>query len=101
SRYSFPRGLGGKPTYDFSFSGVKTALRYHIRDTYGGGENPPEEDLPDLCASYQEAILDVLLEKSARAARSLDRQRIAVVGGVSANSRIREMFEKWGEETGR
>lgn len=99
-RYSFPRGMGKKPTLDFSFSGVKTALRYHIRDTYDG-KLPPREDLPDLCASYQEAIVDSLLEKTSRAAEALDRDRVALVGGVSANERLRSRFESWGEETGR
>ena len=100
ARYSFPRGLVNRPTADFSFSGVKTALRYHIRDTYGG-ELPPREDLPDLCASYQEAIVEVLLRKTARAAAQLDRRRIAVVGGVSANGRLRTAFDEWGEREGR
>jgi N6-L-threonylcarbamoyladenine synthase len=99
-RYSFPRGLQKKPTLDFSFSGLKTALRYHIRDTYGG-ELPPKEDLPNLCASYQEAIIDSLLDKTSRASRTLNRNRIALVGGVSANQALRNRFEKWGEETGK
>lgn len=99
-RYRFPRGLSGKPTLDFSFSGVKTALRYHLRDAYDGKEIP-ESDLPDLCASYQEAILAVLLEKTRRAADSLDRSRVALVGGVSANSRLRSLFTEWTEATGR
>ena len=97
---SFPRGLSTKPGHDFSFSGVKTALRYHLRDTYEGGV-PVEEDLPDLCASYQEAIVDALLIKLKRAAKDLQRDTVALVGGVSANSRLRAVVEEWAENTGR
>ena len=96
----FPRALSKKETYDFSFSGVKTALRYYLRDRYEGKEIP-EGDLPDICASYQEAIVDALLRKTKLAAEDLQRERVALVGGVSANSRIRELFQEWTEGSGR
>ncbi len=96
----FPRGLSAKKTFDFSFSGVKTALRYYLRDIYDG-KAPPEDDLPDICASYQEAIVEALLKKTRMAAETLESKRIALVGGVSANSRLRACFEQWTESTGR
>jgi N6-L-threonylcarbamoyladenine synthase len=66
----------------FSFSGLKTAVRYLL---------PKLEtiNVPNLCASFQEAVVDVLVEKSVRAARAANRRILAVSGGVSCNSRLR------------
>lgn len=94
----FPRGLQGKQTLDFSFSGVKTSLRYYLKERYDG-KRPPEQDLPDICASYQEAIVDALWRKTKKAADELGSKRVALVGGVSANSRLRARFEEWTEST--
>jgi N6-L-threonylcarbamoyladenine synthase len=78
--FDFPRSAPGE--LDFSFSGLKTALLYRLRDT-------PEADRADLAASYQRAIVDAL---AARARRALEREgleRLAVGGGVAANSELR------------
>jgi N6-L-threonylcarbamoyladenine synthase len=84
---AFPRGMRGSP--DFSFSGLKTALLNHLRKR----ESPlPTEALPDLCASFQEAICDVLVDKTLRAARGRGLERVVVCGGVAANSRLRTRF---------
>lgn len=92
----FPRGLTKEKTPDFSFSGLKTALRYHVRDHYGDGPIP-DSALPDICASYQEAIVDVLVSKTIDAAAGLGRHRVALVGGVAANSALRRrMIEECG-----
>ena len=88
---AFPRALMNDASYDFSFSGLKTSLRYLLRDEYGG-RSLTEEEVADLAASYQEAIVDALVRKTMKAAAELDRERIAVVGGVSANSRLRTAF---------
>jgi N6-L-threonylcarbamoyladenine synthase len=89
--HDFPRALVNDPSNDFSFSGLKTSLRYHLRDNFAG--KPPEgAALADLCASYQEAIVDALLIKTLRAATKLGMKRIAVVGGVAVNSRLRQRF---------
>lgn len=90
-KYDFPRPLKDKPNYDFSFSGVKTALRYFLRDELLG-KLPTGNILQDVCASYQEAIVESLLNKTLKAAKNLSYNNIAVVGGCSANSRIREYF---------
>lgn len=83
----FPRAIKNSP--DFSFSGVKTSLLNYIRKR----KTPiTEDDLPDIVASYQEAIVDVLVEKTLKAAQSRSVSRVVVVGGVAANSRLRERF---------
>ncbi|HET9115654.1 MAG TPA: tRNA (adenosine(37)-N6)-threonylcarbamoyltransferase complex transferase subunit TsaD [Gaiellaceae bacterium] len=74
------------PGLDFSFSGLKTALLYAVRDT-------PDEELDarraDLAASYQHAIVRALVERTREAAEATGRERIAIVGGVAANSALR------------
>ncbi|MCB9773206.1 MAG: tRNA (adenosine(37)-N6)-threonylcarbamoyltransferase complex transferase subunit TsaD [Nitrospiraceae bacterium] len=89
---SFPRPTLQSQNFNFSFSGLKTALRYFVRDEQQKGNAP----LPvaDIAASYQEAIVDVLVEKLCRAARHYDVKGISVVGGVAANSRLRLSLEE-------
>lgn len=91
----FPRSMRG--SLEFSFSGLKTALL-----TYTKKRTEPiaSEEIPDIVASYQEAIVDVLVEKTMRAARDNGIDRIAVVGGVAANSRLRSRFLEEGEKNG-
>jgi N6-L-threonylcarbamoyladenine synthase len=74
---------------DFSFSGLKTSLLVRLKRK--GSPFAPEE-LPDIAASYQEAIVDVLVEKTLRAAAARSISRVAVCGGVASNSRLRERF---------
>jgi tRNA N6-adenosine threonylcarbamoyltransferase len=71
---------------DFSFSGLKTALLYTVRDL---GEAEAEARSADLAASYQRAIVRALVERTREAASKTGRDRIAVVGGVAANSELR------------
>jgi N6-L-threonylcarbamoyladenine synthase len=89
---SFPRPNIHSPNCHFSFSGLKTALRYFLRDEQQKEGSP----LPkaDVAASYQEAIVDVLVEKLLRAARQHEVKAISVVGGVAANSRLRLKLEE-------
>jgi N6-L-threonylcarbamoyladenine synthase len=75
---------------DFSFSGVKTALLYTVRDL--GDE--AESRKPDLAASYQHAIVRALVERTLAAAEQTGHERIAVVGGVAANSELRARLER-------
>jgi len=84
---AFPRAM--KDSSDFSFSGLKTSLLTMLKKR--GCDFAPEE-LPDIVASYQEAIVDVLLEKTIKAANDNGVSRIVVCGGVAANSRLRERF---------
>jgi len=86
-RIEFPRAM--RDSLDFSFSGLKTSLLVYIKKR----ECPLSEDeLPDVAASYQEAIIDVLVEKTLKAAEIHSISRIVVCGGVAANSRLRERF---------
>lgn len=85
--HKFPRGsVEGD---DFSFSGLKTSLRYYLRDNYPDA-SPTGKPLADICASYQEAIVDALVAKTMKAAERHGLDRVAVVGGVAANSRLRQ-----------
>ena len=86
-KFHFPRAK--VEDYDFSFSGLKTALLYFVKEK---GQNFVKENLFDICASYQEAIIDMLFEKVKKAYEDLGVERIGVVGGVSLNSRLREVF---------
>ena len=83
--FDFPRAM--RESLDFSFSGLKTSLMMSLRKR--GVPFAPEE-LPDVAASYQEAIVDVLLEKTLRAAKMTSVSRVVICGGVAANSRLRE-----------
>jgi N6-L-threonylcarbamoyladenine synthase len=81
--FSFP--VARVPGFDFSFSGLKTALLYTVKDL--GDE--AEERRADLAASYQRAIVRALVERTRAAAEDLGAERIAIVGGVAANSELR------------
>jgi N6-L-threonylcarbamoyladenine synthase len=82
--FSFP--VARVPGHDFSFSGLKTALLYTVREI---GPDELERRRADLAASYQRAIVRALVERTLEAADSLGADRIAVVGGVAANSELR------------
>ena len=82
--YEFP--VARVPGLDFSFSGVKTALLYSVRDLTA---DELELRRADLAASYQRAIVRALVERTRQAADEIDARRIAVVGGVAANSELR------------
>lgn len=91
----FPRAMKDSP--DFSFSGLKTSLLVMLKKR---GRNFSEAELPDVVASYQEAIMDVLVEKTIRAARENNIEQIVVCGGVAANSRLRQRFAQAADEAG-
>ncbi|MBF0261122.1 MAG: tRNA (adenosine(37)-N6)-threonylcarbamoyltransferase complex transferase subunit TsaD [Magnetococcales bacterium] len=88
----FPRAMPGRRQLDFSFSGLKTALRTFL------GQHPDKlEDAGwrrDVAASYQEAIVDVLVSKSLSACRESGERRLIVAGGVGANQRLRELLRE-------
>jgi len=89
--FGFPRALPRRTDLDLSFSGLKTAVSLVIQDLKKSGDF--EHRLPDLCASVQEAIIDQLLTKISRAAQANGCKSLALVGGVSANSRLRARLE--------
>ncbi len=77
-------------TYDFSFSGLKTAVLRLVREAPGGQEIPPE----DVVAAFQEAVVDVLVEKTADAAGKYGAREVLLAGGVAANQRLRERMRE-------
>jgi len=94
--FDFPSPLHDNPSCDFSFSGLKTALKYLLRD-----DQTALTRLPDVAASYQEAICRHLLDRVARAAKhSPDCVELHIVGGVSANTRLRQLAQEWSQTHG-
>lgn len=88
--FDFPRASLEPETLDFSFSGVKTAVRFLLeRDPTA--KTPPRSH--DVAASFQRAVVDVLAEKTLRAAQRLGVSRVAIAGGVAANSALRSTIE--------
>jgi N6-L-threonylcarbamoyladenine synthase len=97
-KYKFP-----EPKIDglnFSFSGLKTAILYFIRDEKIKNDNFVEENIADICASIQSRIVSILLNKLKKAADETGINNICIAGGVSANKGLRSSFEKIGIEEG-
>ncbi len=83
---------------DFSFSGLKTAFRYFLRDNVKLNPNFIEENKNDICASLQNRIISILLNKLERASVMTGIKEVAIAGGVSANSGLREALINLGKE---
>ncbi|PSQ98704.1 MAG: tRNA (adenosine(37)-N6)-threonylcarbamoyltransferase complex transferase subunit TsaD [Bacteroidetes bacterium QS_9_68_14] len=100
---SRPGGGGDAPSYDFSFSGLKTAVLYHLRDVGDETERAAYLDRhrADLCAAIQEAIAEVLVNVLFEAAEDTGSADLALVGGVAANRRLRAMARQRAKATGR
>jgi N6-L-threonylcarbamoyladenine synthase len=97
SRYDFPIGLKRSGRLDFSFSGVKTALYYLLREM---SAKDRKANAADVSASYRQAIVEALVEKTRRAARQESVRSIAVTGGVAANSLLRRRLDEEGRKSG-
>ncbi len=80
------------PGYDYSFSGLKTSFLYTLRDELEKNPNFIEERKADLCASLQATVIDILMKKLRQAAKDLGIHQVAVAGGVSANTGLRDAF---------
>jgi N6-L-threonylcarbamoyladenine synthase len=78
--------------FGFSFSGIKTSVLYYMRDNHPNGIS--QQELDDICASFQASIVEVLVNKTLLAAKELGVKNIALAGGVSANSRLRSEMSK-------
>jgi N6-L-threonylcarbamoyladenine synthase len=101
----FPRSMLDSSSLDFSFSGIKTSVLYWLKDNgyrKGGGEEPvpPANVIADLCASFQEAVVDVLVGKTSRALALHTVRDVTVAGGVSANSALRLRLKSLCDEQG-
>lgn len=85
---AFPRPLM-PGSGDFSFSGLKTSVLYHLRN-----RRPSQDEVSGICASFQEAVVDTLVRKTEIAAEAMKVRELVVGGGVGANSRLREKFQE-------
>jgi len=85
---AFPRGMGADPSYDVSFSGLKTAVARWVERHEG------PVPVADVCASFQEAVVDVLTAKAVRACREHGVEHLLIGGGVAANSRLRALAQE-------
>jgi N6-L-threonylcarbamoyladenine synthase len=103
TKHKFPRSLIHDPSLNFSFSGLKTAVRYALvgpgKQDFSQIQLSPTE-LADLCASFEQAVVDCLVSKSLQAIRQTGRKRLCVGGGVAANSRFRTQLAAAGERAG-
>jgi N6-L-threonylcarbamoyladenine synthase len=90
--FDFPRPMIHDPNHDFSFSGLKTSVRYFLRDQPSLADDL--QALRDLCASVQAAIVDVLVTKTIAAARTLHVGCITASGGVTCNRALRQLLEQ-------
>jgi N6-L-threonylcarbamoyladenine synthase len=95
----FPRSLLEKGSLDFSFSGIKTAVLYHCQgqDMKGGNRvgKMSRQEIADIAASFQAAVIDVLIEKTRRAVDKVQARTVLMGGGVAANSALREAMEQY------
>lgn len=89
--FKLPRALPQRDNFSFSFSGVKTAAHTHVKKQNQALQG---QALQDFCASFQEAIVDVLSRKAVLAAQSVSAPGIVLAGGVAANSRLRAVFSE-------
>lgn len=88
------------PGYDYSFSGLKTSFLYLVRDYLKEDPDFIEKNRADLCASFQKAVIETLMEKLKHAVRDLKINRVAVAGGVSANSGLRNAYQGYASRYG-
>ena len=100
--YSFPRSFLHDDRLAFSFSGLKTAVLYALKGQDGRGENaaPSPQVVSDLAASFQEAVIDVLVAKARQALKRTGLRRLGIGGGVAANGRFRERIAAMAEREG-
>jgi N6-L-threonylcarbamoyladenine synthase len=100
---TFPRSLMGRDSLDFSFSGLKTAVLYHCRGQDMQGQDTvgsmTAQQIADIAASFQAAVIDVLVKKTRRAAERIGARTILMGGGVAANGTLREAMQKMAEKS--
>jgi N6-L-threonylcarbamoyladenine synthase len=94
----FPQSMLGRDSLDFSFSGIKTAVLYHCRGQDMKGDDRvnamSEREIADIAASFQAAVVDVLVKKTKRAAQKVLARTVLLGGGVAANSALREALQE-------
>ncbi len=87
--------------YNFSFSGLKTSVLRYIQKTYGDGVKVPDRDLPDIAASFQNAVIKALMRSTERALKEFKVNSISLVGGVAANSELRKAVSSLADKYGK
>ena len=97
SAIRFPRAYLETRSYDFSFSGLKTAVLNYVRDI---GESATQESLPNITASFQQAVIDVLVEKTLSAAADRHIDHVCMAGGVAVNQALRDAMIREGGDRG-
>jgi N6-L-threonylcarbamoyladenine synthase len=90
----FPRPSIGKNSFDFSFSGLKTAVVNYVKAHPEPPGGYPKELIDDIVSSFQEAVVEVLVKKTLQAARHQKLRRIVLSGGVAANRRLRQRMQE-------
>jgi N6-L-threonylcarbamoyladenine synthase len=100
--YRFPRSFLHDARLDFSFSGLKTAVLYTLRgqDARSSEQPPPPDVVAHVAASFQEAVIDVLVAKTRQALERTGLRRLAIGGGVAANARLRARMQALADERG-
>jgi N6-L-threonylcarbamoyladenine synthase len=91
SAVDFPRAYLEEDSFDFSFSGLKSAVLNYINNSK---QKNQEINIPDLAASFQEAVVEVLVNKTVKAADKFNMNEIVLAGGVASNTRLRELFQE-------
>lgn len=97
--FNFPRAMM-KEGLDFSFSGLKTAVLYQLEKLDPEQGHAPAKSIPDLCASFQQAVIDVLVAKTLRAAEQCGEKLITLSGGVSCNKTLRAAMQEACDQRG-
>ncbi len=97
-RFAFPEPA--VPGLSFSFSGFKTSVLYFLKREVAANPDFVAQNLNDICASVQQSIVTILMKKLRKAARQTGIHEIAIAGGVSANSGLRQALSEWGEREG-
>ena len=98
----FPRPVLSKNSFDFSFSGLKTAVHYYLEERRARGEDPlkDEQRRADIAASFQQAAIEMCAKTALRAAKATGSPRIALVGGVACNGALRALMRQLTEKEG-
>ena len=104
-RFEFPRPLKGRPGCDFSFAGLKTAVRHAVEALAPGDQPVPPQDAADVAASFQAAVADSLIDRTANAVETFRRRHpggeaLVVAGGVAANGLLRARLQRLADQTG-
>ncbi|MDA7681832.1 tRNA (adenosine(37)-N6)-threonylcarbamoyltransferase complex transferase subunit TsaD [Verrucomicrobiales bacterium] len=95
-RFNFPRSMLNSGNLNFSFSGIKTSVLYKLKEI----GVPDKQTISDLCASFQAAVIEILVTKALNAAKLYNLPRIALSGGVACNGSLRDLIKKKASEGG-